>query len=237
MATRIDPGTMWILRRDHEMASAIVKVMGMKLEVHIVHDGELRYTKTFDSGAEASAWAKEERGRMIAEEGWQDARPSDDSFRHASIILYQPDAELVRLGVDMREVGAYINDLAAAAKDVCATVTRPQAVDVVIAVRPDRRSRVWLVTEPSPSDLDVSALRDALQRVPPPEVRRGTLVFALNGAVANGVPRKPNGPNGVKRPIPEDWRDALSDANTLEEVLRRVWPEEPRSFVSKWLGK
>jgi hypothetical protein len=134
----------------------------------------------------------------------------------------------------MASVAAYVKELVAATVRVCAPVTTPQALDVVVAARSRRRSRVWVVTEQLSRDVSPSTFREVLEAVPPPVLERGLLAFALNGALADGVPRKPQPRDGLHPLIPGEWKAFMSDANTIEELVNRAWPEERPSLLRRW---
>jgi hypothetical protein len=223
---------MWILRRDGHVATAAVRVNSTLLEVQIAVDGTPLSVHTFGSGAEASAWAKTEANRMIAEEGWQDTRTPSDSFRRGEIVLYQPDEVLVALGVETTAMSDYIKELTEVTVRMCAAVATPQTLQVVVAVRPGGRSRVWLVSELPSAEL--SALREALEGVAPPPLKRGPLVFAMNGALADGVPRKLQTSEAFHFPLPDEWKLLMAGANTVEDVVNRAWPERQPSLLAKW---
>jgi hypothetical protein len=213
----------------------VVTVNATGLEVQVGVDGELLSRQTFDSGAEASAWAKKEAARMIAEEGWEDTRTPADSFRRSEIVLYQPDDALQALGVETTTLTEYIKQLTEVTVRLCAAVTTPQALQIVVAARPDGTSRVWLVTEQPPTtEVNVAALREALERVPPPPLAKGPLVLAMNGALADGAARKLGTAESFQPPLPEEWKRVMAGANTVEEVVNRAWPEQPPSRPKRW---
>jgi predicted metallo-beta-lactamase superfamily hydrolase len=57
----------------------------------------------------------------------------------------------------------------------------PRALDLVVAVRPQRRSKVWFVspTQGAKDDAQLAKLRALLEAVPAPEVIDGPVLFAM----------------------------------------------------------
>ena len=71
-----DPTTLWTLHRDGKVASAVARFNLLGTEVQILRGDKVLYSRTLPSGEEASAWADEERRRMVETEGWQGTTPN-----------------------------------------------------------------------------------------------------------------------------------------------------------------
>ena len=234
MTTRVDPSAIWILKRGDSIATAKFHVRGVRYEVQVYRDRALISSQMFDTGDEVSAWARTERDRMITEEGWQDTRSYTDSFQKSHVILYQSDAAFNACGVSVETFAAYVQALTEATVQACSTVATPQPLDIIVAVRPKGRVRVWLMVEPLSTDLRVDRLRASLEQVPPPPLTGGPLVFGLNGALANGRRRLHQTAEGFNPPIPDEWKGFADGATTIEDVVNRAWPDARPGLFTRW---
>jgi len=144
------------------------------------------------------------------------------SFYAAQVFLYNPDQELIEREVDIAAFGLYIKMLVASCVTAFAEVTVPERLDVVAAVLPEGKCRVWFVSERQAGDDTLVALRRVLESTSPIAVRNGPVVFALSGAVGG---RKPRGAP-PSHPVPAEWR-AISEWErlTLDDLVLRVCAE------------
>ena len=153
------------------------------------------------------------------------------AFRSGQVALYQPDDELrARIGDSAESLAAYIGALNVAAERVLAA-GKPHAGStgaIVVAVKPGRRSRVWLEfgNNPFPA-AEKQALLSRLQSVPPLDVHGGALLFAITfEAWGGGVPITTS---DQPVPIPAAWKEAAATSGggaLPEAVLDVLWPDE-----------
>ena len=146
-----------------------------------------------------------------------------------SIILYQVNNVLTdRLGDDVAPFAKYIKSLDAAAQPFLEK-GEPERLDAFIIIKPGeaapvQRTRVWLVSSLSPAP-DRSALKKALESVPPPIVEEGSVVFTLCFVLHGAAPRE----NGTPPIFPDDWKSYLPKSEgppTLTDAfLKNVWPD------------
>jgi hypothetical protein len=132
-------------------------------------------------------------------------------------------------------------DYFAAAKD-------PETLDIVVAVKPGKRSRVWFVSSRRKSTKELEPLRKKLEAVPALAVFGGPVAFAISGAVVGGDGKAGNA-SKEGPPLPKEWTDAAAKEKGSIEVpegfLRLVWPDEsvaapkdipaPEGFVNQVL--
>jgi hypothetical protein len=97
----------------------------------------------------------------------------------------------------------------------------PETLNIIVAVRPGKRSRIWFVSSRPTDTPQRQALRRKLEAVPPCEVRGGPVAFALLGKVAGG-----DGRSLKKRLMPKEWEDAVKGEELLipDGILDIVWP-------------
>ena len=149
-----------------------------------------------------------------------DAQPRRPIFE-TDIFLYQPDNVLQeRLSGSARGLADYVKRLESICEASFATAPTPETLNIIVAVRPGKRSRVWFVSSRPTDTPQRQALRRKLEAITPCEVRGGPVAFALLG-VAGGDGKS------LKNPLmPKEWEDAAKGKELLipDGVLDIVWP-------------
>jgi hypothetical protein len=140
------------------------------------------------------------------------------------IFLYQPDDVLQeRLSGSVRGISDYAKRLMSTCEASFASAApMPETLNIIVAVRPGKRSRVWFVSSRSTDTPQRQALRRKLEAITPCEVRGGPVVFALSYKVAGGDGKRLKNP-----PIPKEWEDAAKGKELLitwDGILDIVWP-------------
>ena len=144
-------------------------------------------------------------------------------FETENIVLYQPNDVLEERLPDVSKLADYIKRL----QDVCqkffAGATAPETLDIVVAVRPGRQSRIWFVSSvQSTPDASRKSLRKNLESVIPCDIASGSIAFAIAGKIAGG--------EGKKRtdiPMPREWEKAAERKTNVvipDGILDAVWP-------------
>jgi len=143
-------------------------------------------------------------------------------FETTNIVLYQPDDVLKKRLPGTGHLAAYIEKVQSAAAGMLGKITTPETLVIVVAARPDRTSRVWLMG----SDLDEktqAGLREQLEAIPPVELKDGPVAFAICATLAGG-PEFTETP-----PMPEEWKKAAEKlAQPVEmpdAILKEIWPK------------
>ncbi len=145
------------------------------------------------------------------------------------ITLYQPNEVLEKRLLGAETLSAYIPRMQAVAGDFFATANTPETLHIVVAVRPGRRSRVWLLSTLRAGTATVFALlRQKLEGITPVEVRVGPVAFAISATIAGGNGEKPRTNGDLEPPIPQEWEDPTKALKAPVLVpdgfLDAVWP-------------
>lgn len=154
-----------------------------------------------------------------------------ESFRTVNVALYQPEPVLQeRLSGDVTELAQYVKRLEAECGRFFAATKDSAAVDVVVVLKPGRRSRVWFANAVGAvSERDLKALAPRLEKLPAAQVKGGPVAFAIRGSVNGGTPA----PLGSPVPVPQEWSRAITASKKTdlpvslpEGPLRILWPDE-----------
>lgn len=138
------------------------------------------------------------------------------------IFLYQPNEVLERRVPDAAKLANYIARLQSVCQSFLAGDKAPETLDIVVAVRPGKRSRVWFVSSTRPADDPRRrSLQKKLEKVAPCELNGGPIAFAIVVKIAGG-----DGGNRKEPPMPKEWQDAADKGNLLipDGILDIIWP-------------
>ncbi len=145
------------------------------------------------------------------------------------VILYQPEEVLQARVSGVAELANYIEQLRAVCTEFFTTVTTPETLHIVVAVRPAKRARVWLVSSAqSVPDTQREPLKKQLEAIPPCEVHDGPIAFAISTKLAGGHGQSHH---GDKVPMPREWQEAVTAAGKEklrlpDGVLDVIWPDK-----------
>jgi hypothetical protein len=159
------------------------------------------------------------------------AAPRKLGFTVVNLVLYQPDAILRERAPSVPLFGEYVKLLEAQCFAFFAEASTPEIFDVVVVIRPRRRSKVWFVSSlRAGSDLTLSDLRQRLEGIRAPDVRKGPIAFAISGTVAGALRLINDGAHPYHPPLPTEWREAAASlenpALVPDGILEAVWPEK-----------
>ena len=144
------------------------------------------------------------------------------AFEAWDIFLYQPDNVLQeRLSGSVRGLTDNIKQLMSTCEASFARPPIQETLNIIVAVRPGKRSRVWFVSSRPTNTPQGQALRRKLEAITPCEVRGGPVAFALSYKVAGGDGKRLKNP-----PMPKEWEDAAKGKELLfpDGILDIVWP-------------
>ena len=149
---------------------------------------------------------------------------ASQGFELEQLVLYQSGDVIEERLSDFNKLSEYVKRL----RDVCqkffAVDAQPEMLDVVVAVRPGRKSRIWFVSSrQSKPDAKRESLRRELEKVKPCDVKNGPIVFAIAGKVAGGDGKRRMG----STPMPAEWQRAAERQKNVvipDGVLDLVWP-------------
>lgn len=155
--------------------------------------------------------------------------PVDVSFGFGltKVATYQAGDVLLRRMPPKPDLQAYLNGLTAVAHRFFVGEPKPENLDIIVMLRPGRRSRVWLrSSRRSGAAPELAPLRSLLEAVPPAAVAEGPVAIALLGIIAGG-----DGPRGEAdaRPVPDEWKErqkALPEPlpYSSDAFMDLVWP-------------
>jgi hypothetical protein len=127
-------------------------------------------------------------------------------FEKSEICLYQTNDVLERRMPDAAKIADYIVQLQSVCQSFLAKDKTPETLDVVVAVRPGRLSRIWFVSSiGSENDPRRRLLRKKLEAVKPIKVTGGPVAFTFVARIAGGDGKARNG-----IPMPKEWQDAAT---------------------------
>lgn len=148
---------------------------------------------------------------------------ADTPFRTGKIMLLQPEGILEARVPSVPAFSEYIIAVHSAAERALAD-DQPHSASgyLVLAVRPGRKSMIWLDFKPGLPESSAAKLRAAILAVPAFEVRGGNVVFALSVSLWDA-------PASQAFPRPEEWSKAMEGHDEpieIGELVDKVWPVE-----------
>ena len=143
--------------------------------------------------------------------------------QHDVVLLEKGDVIEQRVDGGSDAMAAYMKTLGQALTEAMRAhpAQLPTAGFVVVAVRPEGKTRSWFDFKPALADTTTAALAQAVAATPPMKVKSGDIVFALRVSVWSDKPPK------AYAPAPQEWKDASKgmhpkpDVDTLVDM---VWP-------------
>lgn len=153
------------------------------------------------------------------------APPVHPAYRTNSLLMLQPEPVLRARVSSVENMAAYIRALQGAAGTVLARepASTPSNGYLLVAVRPDGRSKLWFDFKPALPAQTQERLRASLEAVRPFQPKGGVVVFALNTSLWGA--REPQ-----FKPAPAEWTQAAQRAGgSLETgaLIDRIWPATP----------
>ncbi len=148
-----------------------------------------------------------------------------EAWVQKKVVLYLPDA-VMKQRVEVADLSPYLKAVDEAVADAAKVQpSQPGASGMLLLmVKPDERSRAWLVTgEPPMNPETVEAITAAAGAIPAPSVREGPILVGLQFDAWGGGAQ----PQGAVAPIPRDWYAHFSkDGGVLDDAfMARVWPD------------
>jgi hypothetical protein len=148
-----------------------------------------------------------------------------EPFAVKKLVLYQPNEVLVaRLGSDAGPLGGYIKQIEIRESTVFANAGQHPGTSgaIVVAVRPGKQSRAWIVlgSNSIPAAL-VSQIKAEAEAVLPVSVQRGPVAFAILFDAWGGGQPVTDAAHPI--PVPPEWRGSVPEM-LPDGPLSRVWP-------------
>lgn len=106
-----------------------------------------------------------------------------------AIVMLQNDALLMRRAGSVEEVGLFLKGVRGVFDQAYAGIEAPETISAVVAVKPGRKARLWLVSslKNSPDRTELMARFNALAA---PEVKEGSVAFVIRFTVAGAAMEK-----------------------------------------------
>jgi hypothetical protein len=139
------------------------------------------------------------------------------------VVLLQPSSMLEQRVPSVDALAEYIKAVEVAAREAVLAAPSKAAAGgfIVVAVRPGRRSKVWLDFDASPG-FDLSRqIVTKVAAVRPFEARSGSVVFAIKVGLWEGLE------SARVAPSPLEWKAVTSKSERpleIDELLDKVWP-------------
>lgn len=163
----------------------------------------------------------------------QNEKPDGDGkegFAVVGLLLYQSDEIMEARVSSVKDFGAYVEEVQRVCEVFFAKATIPESLNVVIAVRPDKTSKVWLISSVKPDSLKGrEELIGQLETVPPFTPAGGPVAFSLIATIAGGDGNALSQPPADGMPaLPAEWSEALGKKQGAvvlpDGILDDVWP-------------
>ena len=161
--------------------------------------------------------------------------PEAKAFDTDHIFLYQADAVLKQRVSSVNDLAAYIQSVEKACAEYFAgseTAKTGDNLQIVIAVRPNKRSRVWFISARNAGH-ELDSLKKKLEAVEPFEGRSGPVAVAIVARIHGGTANGFGDENAAHPPIPSEWTEAIKDQKPPFQLpdtfLEAVWPDKEPS--------
>lgn len=148
---------------------------------------------------------------------------ASEPLTQTNLVLLQPSAVLEERVPNVDAMAAYVKAVEVAARAGVVSSGAQQSVGgfIVLAVKPGGKSKVWLDFD---AMLDLQLRQQIIAKVeavPPFEVVKGPVVFALKVATWGAKPSK------RMAPAPQEWKALPRKAEALEvgELVERLWAD------------
>lgn len=149
-------------------------------------------------------------------------------FTTANLVLYQPNDVLQARVSSVQNLAAYVKEIERVCQAFFADTATPESLNIVIAIRPDKTSKVWFISSThteTPKDREV--LRSQLEKLPPCEVTGGPIAFAVVSSIAEGDGKAVKPSVDGQPPLPKEWSEAAKKKQAAvvlpDGILDDVW--------------
>ncbi len=135
------------------------------------------------------------------------------------VIMLQPDAMAGKRIASVEEMGRYLKGVCEVFAKVYENIDTPETVNAVVAVKPGRKARLWLVSslQTPPDRADLMA---RFQALPAPEVKEGPVAFVIRftvaGAALEEIPL-----------LPPEWNSAFGGKTVMlpDAITTYIWTD------------
>jgi hypothetical protein len=142
--------------------------------------------------------------------------------RFGAFYFYQNDAVLTSKHVDLPDMARFSRNVQSAIWKILKPVRIKSSIGyLVIAVREDGDTAVWLDMEPAIHPYYAAAITQAIGKLRPFAVSDGAVVFGLQMSIDTPKFTLKSAPN------PIEWRDAIKKwgDDDIDRLMWAVWPK------------
>ncbi len=152
-------------------------------------------------------------------------------FATENLVLYQPNDVLQARVSSVQNLAAYVKEIERVCQAFFADTAIPESLNIVVAIRPDKTSKVWFISSTHPeTPKDREALRGQLEKLPPCEITEGPIAFAVVSRIAGGDGKTIKPSVDGQPPLPKEWSEAVKRKQAAvvlpDGILDDVWPPE-----------
>jgi len=156
---------------------------------------------------------------------------AQSGFATSNLVLYQPNDVLQARVPSVQGLSEYVKRIEAVCTKHFADEKTPESLQVVVAVRPDKSTRIWFVSSVhAESPKSRAELQKAIEAVRPCDVVGGPLAFAISATIAGGDGKASSPSQSSGPPMPKAWTDAASKKKERvivpDGILEDVWPSK-----------
>jgi hypothetical protein len=160
------------------------------------------------------------------------------SVKMETIVFCQPDSDLKPRLSSVDDLAKYMKQIEEAAMESLrnAAELKPTNGAVVVAVRPGRKARAWLMSSEYDFPQKVSEdFQTRFGKIRPLSVKFGPVAFALLFSVNGGG--KPLVSRDRMMPMPREWQNASKNATrpllVPDDILAIIWPDDSPQDLSE----
>lgn len=151
------------------------------------------------------------------------------AFPQPALMLHQPDEILSPRLKDAKSFAHFVQEIQSECDSYYSNAKsrNPQTVDVVVVIKPGRKSHFWLAHDQPQYDAAIDKhLLQRLQKISPPPVEKGPVSFSLRLLLWGATEPNPMAPRAPF--LPTEWRDAIGTNQNLQipdGILPKIWPD------------
>ncbi len=145
---------------------------------------------------------------------------ADKPYQMHGVMLLQPESVLASRVPDVASFADYLKGVGAGAERVASRFANQtkRSGYIVVAVKPNRRSHIWLDFSPPLEQSEAASMQEATSSVPALDVQ-GIVVAAIQVGLFGGSPP-------TKAPYPAEWKvkaESIGKPLEISHLVELVW--------------
>jgi hypothetical protein len=151
------------------------------------------------------------------------------AFPQPALMLHQPNEILSPRLKDAKSFARFVREIQSECDSYYskAKPRNPQTVDVVVIIKPGKKSRFWLAyDQPQRDAAPDKRLLQRLQKLSVPPIEEGPVSFSMRLLLWGAREPDPQTPRGLF--LPQEWHDAIGTNQNVvmpDGIMPRVWPD------------